>query len=67
MQRKINDTVICLQIEKNLTTKTLPSDFQVTTPKTPLLSQQAVTSKKSQVPYQPTIELLPQYPIGHVL
>ena len=67
MQRKINDTVICLQIEKNLTTKTLPSDFQVTTPKTPLLSQQAVTSKKSQVPYQPTIELLPQYPIGLVL
>ena len=67
MQRKINDTVICLQIGKNLTTKTLPSDFQVTTPKTPLLSQQAVTSKKSQVPYQPTIELLPQYPIGLVL
>ena len=67
MQRKINDTVICLQIGKNLTTKTLPSDFQVTTPKTPLLSQQAVTSKKSQVPYQPTIELLLQYPIGLVL
>ena len=67
MQRKINDTVICLQIGKNLTTKTLPIDFQVTTPKTPLLSQQAVTSKKSQVPYQPTIELLPQYPIGLVL
>ena len=30
---------------KNLTTKTPPSDFQVTTPETPLLSQQAVTSK----------------------
>ena len=30
---------------KNLTTKTLLGDFQVTTPKTPLLSQQAVTSK----------------------
>ena len=30
---------------KNLTAKTPPSDFQVTTPKTPLLSQQAVTSK----------------------
>ena len=30
---------------KNLTPKTPPSDFQVTTPKTPLLSQQAVTSK----------------------
>ena len=30
---------------KNLTAKTPPGDFQVTTPKTPLLSQQAVTSK----------------------
>ena len=30
---------------ENLTTKTSPSDFQVTTPETPLLSQQAVTSK----------------------
>ena len=31
---------------KNLTAKTPPGDFQVTTPKTPLLSQQAVTSKR---------------------
>ena len=30
---------------ENLTTKTPPGDFQVTTPETPLLSQQAVTSK----------------------
>ena len=30
---------------KYLTAKTLPGDFQVTTPETPLLSQQAVTSK----------------------
>ena len=30
---------------KNLTAKTLPGDFQVTTPETPLLSQQVVTSK----------------------
>ena len=67
MQRKINDTVICLQMGKNLTTKTPPGDFQVTTLETPLLSQQAVTSKESQVPYQPTIEPLPQYPIGLVL
>ena len=52
---------------KNLTTKTPPGDFQVTTPETPLLSQQAVTSKESQVPYQPTVEPLPQYPIGLVL
>ena len=52
---------------KNLTTKTPPSDFQVTTPETPLLLQQVVTSKESQLPYQPTVEPLPQYPIGLVL
>ena len=52
---------------KNLTAKTPLGDFQVTTPETPLLSQQAVTSKKSQVPYQPTIEPLPQYPIEFVM
>ena len=45
MQRKINNTVICLWMGKNLTAKTLPGDFQVTTLETPLLSQQAVTSK----------------------
>ena len=47
--------------------KNPPGDFQVTTPETPLLSQQAVTSKESQVPYQPTFEPLPQYPIELVL
>ena len=52
---------------ENLTAKISPSDFQVTTPETPLLSQQAVTSKGIQVPYQPTVELLPQYPIGFIL
>ena len=67
MQRNINDTVNCLRMEKNLTAKTRLGDFQVTTPKTPLLSQQAVTSKESQVPYQPIVELLPQYPIGLIL
>ena len=45
MQRKINNTMICLQMGENLTAKTLPRDFQVTTPETLLLSQQAVTSK----------------------
>ena len=63
MQRKINDTVICLRMGKNLTVKIPPSDFQVTTPETPLLSQQVVTSKESQIPYQPTVELLLQYPM----
>ena len=52
---------------ENLTAKTPPDDFQVTTPETLLLSQQAITSKESQVPYQPTVEPLPQYPIGLVL
>ena len=59
--------VICLRMGKNLTAKTPPDDFQVTTPKTPLLSQQTVTSKESQVPYQPTVEPLPQYPIELIL
>ena len=47
--------------------KTPPSDFQVTTPETPLLSQQVIASKESQVPYQPTIKPLLQHPIGLVL
>ena len=47
---------------ENLTVKTPSGDFQVTTPETPLLSQQAITSKGIQVPYQPTIELLPPIP-----
>ena len=47
--------------------KTPLGDFQVATLKTPLLSKQAVTSKGIQVPYQPTVEPLPQYPIGLVL
>ena len=64
MQRKIKDTMICLRMGM---TKTPLGDFLVTTPETPLLSQQAVTSKGIQVPYQPTVEPLPQYPIGFVL
>ena len=59
--------VIYLRMGKNLTAKIPPGDFQVTTPETLLLSQQAVTSKESQVPYQLTIESLPQYLIGLVL
>ena len=47
--------------------KTPPGDFQVTTPETSLLSQQAVTSKGILVPYQLTVEPLPQYPIGLIL
>ena len=45
---------------ENLTTKTPPDDFQVTTPEIPLLSQQAATSKGISVPY--TILQLNLYP-----
>ena len=51
MQQKINDTVICLRMRKTYTTKTPSGDFQVTTSKISLLSQQAVTSKGISVPY----------------
>ena len=37
--------VICLRMGKNLIAETPPGDFQVTTLETPLLSQQAITSK----------------------
>ena len=63
MQRKINNTVICLRMGKNLTTKTPSGDFQVTTPETPLLSQQAVKSKGilSTLPtYNSTLTPIPQ-------
>ena len=59
--------VICVRMGKNLMAKTPSGDFQVTTPETPLLSQQVVTSKESQIPYQPTVKPLPQYPIELVL
>ena len=52
---------------ETLKAKTPLGDFQVTTPETPILSQKAVTSKGIQVPYQPIVEPLPQYPIGLVL
>ena len=37
--------------EENLTAKTPLGDFQVITPKIPLLSKQAVISKRISVPY----------------
>ena len=43
--------VVCLQMGKTYTTKTPPGDFKVITPKNPLLSKQAVTSKGIPVPY----------------
>ena len=56
--------MICLWMGKNLMAKTLPGDFQVTTPETPLLSQQAVTSKgiPSTLPtYSWTLTLIPNW------
>ena len=38
-------------MKKTYTAKTPPGDFKVTTPKNPLLSKQAVTSKGIPVPY----------------
>ena len=51
MQRKINNTVICLRMGKTNTVKTLPGNFKVTTLEIPLLLQQTVTSKGISVPY----------------
>ena len=51
MQRKINNTVICLRMGKTYIAKTPPGDFKVTTPEIPLLSQQAIISKRIRVPY----------------
>ena len=64
MQRKINDTVICLRMGKTYTAKTPPGDFQVTTLKIPLLSQQAVTVKESQyliLTYSWTLTSIPNW------
>ena len=43
--------MICLRMGKIYMAKTPPGNFKVTTPKIPLLSQQAVTSKGISVPY----------------
>ena len=51
MVAQTNQLVICLRIGKTYIAKTPPGDFKVTTPKNPLLSKQAVTSKGILVPY----------------
>ena len=51
MQRKINDTMICLQMGKTNKAKTPPGDFKVTTPENSLLSKQTIISKGISVPY----------------
>ena len=75
MQWKINLTqVVCLQMGKTTKAKTPLSDFKVTTLKNPLLSITSGYKYKESyqtlwpIPkYQPTVEPLPQYPIGLVL
>ena len=64
MQRKINNTMICLRMGKTNTAKTPLDDFKVTTPEIPLLSQQAVISKGIPVPYT-NLQLNP-YPNTHL-
>ena len=62
--------VICLRIGKNLTAKTPPGDFQVTTSETPLLSQQAITSKgiSSTLPtYSWTLTPIPNWTCSVVI
>ena len=48
---KLNAVENKFDIVKTNTAKTPPGDFKVTTPKNPLLSQQAVTSKGIPVLY----------------
>ena len=75
MQWKIKiDTVICLRMGKTLKAKSPPDDFQVTTPKNPLLlitsGYKYMESYQTLWPipkYQSTVEPLPQYLIGLVL
>ena len=43
--------MICLRMGKTNMAKTPLGNFKVTTPKNPLLSKQAVTSKEIPVPY----------------
>ena len=43
--------VICLRMGKTYMAKTSSGDFKVTTPENPLLSKQAVISKRIPVPY----------------
>ena len=61
MQRKINNTVICLQQKPHRVI------FRSPLPKLHYYHNKRLQVKESQVPYQPMIELLPQYPIGLVL
>ena len=64
MQWKINDMVICLQMGKILRQKPHRVIFRSPLSKLHYYHSKRLQVKESQVPYQPTIEPLPQYPIG---
>ena len=72
--KKKFDTGDLFMNRENHRGKTPQSDFKVTTPKNPLLSITSGYKYKESyhtlwpIPkYQPTVEPLPQYPIGLVL
>ena len=67
MQQKINDTVICLRMGKTQQQKPHRVIFSSPLPNLHYYYNKRLQVKESQVPYQPTVEPLPQYPIGHVL
>ena len=68
MQQKINNIVICLQMGKNLKRqKPHRMILRSPLPKLHYYHNKRLQVKESQVPYQPTIEPLPQYLIGLIL
>ena len=67
LQRKINDTVICLQMRKTWRQKPHRVIFRSPLSKLHYYHNKRLQVKESQVPYQPTIEPLSQYLIGLVL
>ena len=67
MQQKTNNTVICLQMGKTQRQKPHRVIFKSPLPKLHYHHNKWLQVKESQVPYQPTVKPLPQYPIGLVL
>ena len=67
MQWKINNMVICLRMGENLMAKIPPMIFRLPLLKLHYYHNKWLQVKQSQVPYQPTAEPLPQYPIELVL
>ena len=68
MQRKLNLTlVICLRMVKTIEAKPHWVILRSPLPKLHYYHNKRLQVKESQVPYQPTVEPLPQYPIGLVM